>query len=1177
MAYKIMRHIYKKSSRFTGKMGSVPIFAIFIFACAVLIMGPAVGQADAVCTRVNPTVSIFPSVQNVLAGNAVTYTVSVINNDSGDTCGSTTFTLSKTDAPVTPNANFTAALSPLSITLNVGASGKVTLTHTAAAGASIGATQQSYVTSAADANHAAVNSSTVTTTVIATSGDGYLLKRGKEETCHGCHKTNKNMPSPGETGYVQANWDNAIKTHSAEILGTCSNTTYKTRTACSANGGTWTPGKWNASGGWGIAGGRYGEFVCTTCHTGHSTTNIYLIKETITTPDGSNFGGSVTSSVTVNFRVKSGTPAVPGPQTAGIMGDDSVTHAASAFICEVCHTFDGAQTTGVNKHAYTMTSITSHYNGQECNTCHSHSGGFKASCNSCHGNPPISAVIGGPSGLATPATGATSPLSPGAHNTHVTTRGMTCNVCHTGNTMPTVSNTIQMGFVTNSTTYPTVWSSSTSATTGAFDGHTPLNAPYTGFVSSSIGTNVTTSGSYANTCSTLYCHGSTLTAGTLTSPSWVGGSSQAACGTCHGGAGYTVAATTPPTTGKHITHAATTTGNLGLACNKCHNSPSPSMTHVNGVVSWSLDTADSRIGASATYNGAASGGSTTQLAPTPYESCATLYCHSNGKVGTSVGAYTTPVWDGADIGCNGCHGTLNTAGTPDYANEGAGTVGANSHSKHTVAGTSTCVYCHTNTTTTGTTITGTVHIDNTRNVLEGGGKSFTYTPQTCTNISCHGGFGTAATWGGAALTCTSCHGRTTAGGGDLDDFAAGGNMAKVDTDEWAALGHGRPNASGNYPGTNPNPPANFAGLAGSGQDPCLWCHDGISADHGNYTTNPYRLRNNNALGNGWNDACLYCHDTNQTTASYKAVATFTTGINLANVKKIDKWHYGSNHSATRNGGQFCWDCHDPHGDGTTGPIKMIQKYPTKTNTNATYGVPSGANDIDEAVAIVFTNNNLATGANGFAMTAGTFRQGICNACHTYSASAPTVTYYTSTSSTSHNSGTVCTQCHKHSADTTNNNEAFKGGGCNGCHDYDTRVGFNWGDGFSNISAVGEGKGAHKKHIDHLKARYPSVTLNPNTDTFNGTAPAAICGTCHTIQVGDHSTNGGAGTVRSINFGNATYKEGGSTGFSFLFDPSAPGTNPPVYNGASGTSSSVNPKSCSVVGCHFTKSPVWQAY
>ena len=53
-------------------------------------------------------------------------------------------------------------------------------------------------------------------------------------------------------------------------------------------------------------------------------------------------------------------------------------------------------------------------------------------------------------------------------------------------------------------------------------------------------TTVTQTGS--NTCSNLYCHGGwTGSNGTITNPAWAGGSTQAACGTCHGtaGNGYT--------------------------------------------------------------------------------------------------------------------------------------------------------------------------------------------------------------------------------------------------------------------------------------------------------------------------------------------------------------------------------------------------------------------------------------------------------------------------------------------------------------------------------------------------------------------------------------------------------------------------------------------------------------
>ncbi len=122
--------------------------------------------------------------------------------------------------------------------------------------------------------------------------DGNLLKRSEEETCHACHKTDSNSPSDPD----------AIKTHNSINTGST---------------------KWG--GNWGVAGGKYGAIVCTTCHTAHDTSNIYLIRETITTPDGSNFNWGSTNSVSVDFRSKSGSAG-----QAGTMGDDTVSHDPSS-------------------------------------------------------------------------------------------------------------------------------------------------------------------------------------------------------------------------------------------------------------------------------------------------------------------------------------------------------------------------------------------------------------------------------------------------------------------------------------------------------------------------------------------------------------------------------------------------------------------------------------------------------------------------------------------------------------------------------------------------------------------------------------------------------------------------------------------------------------------------------
>lgn len=202
----------------------------------------------------------------------------------------------------------------------------------------------------------------------AATGDGYLLKRSSEETCHACHKTDQNR-----TG-SSPDWADAIKTHNANRFGTCTVPAFNgtSQTECEAADGTWTPStKWGAN--WGLSGGKYGEIVCTTCHTAHDTKHIYLIKETIKTPDDSNFQGRASNSVSVDFQ----TTATGNSGDPGLMGDETHADATSSRICEVCHTYDAAQTSGVKVHAYDMSAGAVNHQGiGGCTSCHSHKTSF---------------------------------------------------------------------------------------------------------------------------------------------------------------------------------------------------------------------------------------------------------------------------------------------------------------------------------------------------------------------------------------------------------------------------------------------------------------------------------------------------------------------------------------------------------------------------------------------------------------------------------------------------------------------------------------------------------------------------------------------------------------------------------------------------------------------------------
>jgi predicted CxxxxCH...CXXCH cytochrome family protein len=171
-------------------------------------------------------------------------------------------------------------------------------------------------------------------------------------------------------------------------------------------------------------------------------------------------------------------------------------------------------------------------------------------------------------------------------------------------------------------------------------------------------------------------------------------------------------------------------------------------------------------------------------------------------------------------------------------------------------------------------------------------------------------------------------------------------------------------------------------------------------------------------------------------------------------------------------------------------------------------------------------------------------------------------------STSHNGVTPttgCSGCHSMVVDGTGKiiNKALHMNGtveavtaCNGCHSYLPT------DAWTTTYGV-EGIGAHVKHINYLLARNSGTTLNPNSDSFGTGAMAVICGTCHTLDPAKHST-GTPTANRDIVFGSAS----GARAF---------GGSHAKYNGQSGFSSSINPKSCSNVDCHYRTSPIWSTY
>jgi predicted CxxxxCH...CXXCH cytochrome family protein len=766
----------------------------------------------AACVRNIPTVTLAPASQTITTngGNAL-YTLLVRNNDTAP-CASETFNLSKTDNNTT-NFNASVISSP-SVILAPGASSSgLTLTTNAKTGQSSG-TNVSSVT-AASTNHANRTSNDVTTTlsvsactkntpilVINPSAQAITpggtveykvkVRNTDSSVCSSStfavsvvsdsNSSAYNTPSvlsapslalaPGQTGTLDltvgskttasnGNFNDTVVRVSEAGHTSPTNVTVRTTVAPISplmhNSINTQSTKWGANG-WGIPGGRYGEFECKTCHTPGETANIKRVKESITSPNGTDtFPGGV-----VNFQ-KTTTP--------NGFGDDSNAHATSTKVCEVCHTYDATRTNGVKFHAYNMSAggaDLSHNNNVDCMVCHKHQSAFKASCTSCHGSPPTVNTLGGPNGLANDPF-VTGSVTAGAHNTHVT-KYNDCNFCHNNAVMPKESavfagkGDISIGF------------SYFGITTGSYTGQSGVSYN-------------DVAGSGTLTCSAVYCHGTTMApnGGTNTTPKW-NDPTTATCGTCHG-----ATAAAPPSRGLHVKHTGSYGSYFGKAysCTLCHNLASNQ--HVNNK-SEIIFSSDVRV------SGAAYSGTDTML--DAYGNCSNVYCHSNVQTSPPGGAvtYKTVNWGSSQTySCNVCHEgpAAHTTFPADFAS--GNTTG--SHSKHATY-TIYCGTCHANDVTKDPADIATNgrcdvchtmdrHADHAINVnivnIYGGTYSGSPAPGDsyggCSSVYCHssgqnstggalaGGDYKTPTWG-TTLDCAGCH-------KDMDtDAAATGSHVK---------------------------------------------------------------------------------------------------------------------------------------------------------------------------------------------------------------------------------------------------------------------------------------------------------------------------------------------------------------------------------------------------------------
>ncbi|MBA4373403.1 MAG: hypothetical protein C0402_11160, partial [Thermodesulfovibrio sp.] len=442
-----------------------------------------------------------------------------------------------------------------------------------------------------------------------------------------------------------------------------------------------------------------------------------------------NPGGATVGSATVKMFRTSGTR---GP------GDSAFP---TESVCFVCHTLaDPANATGVTEHSQASAA---------CASCHAHDEGFKGGgCDTCHGNPPVTNIVGGTApmtGLAVPATGS---LTSGKHQKHATSGGTNlayaCSYCHKVQDMNNAK--IDLGF--NFFGYTSI---------GSYDGRILPGGKY----QAQPGTTLTQTGTL--NCNNIYCHSTAQGASgtgvpTYKTAQWLDTAGALVCSSCHNDmAGVTA-------TGSHIKHANNAAANYNMPCSNCHTGYTSGTTnaalHVNNIIDVTMSTG-SYSGGTTNGNNAPGGG---------YGNCSSVYCHSTG---TAAPAYYTAVWGSTGSGaCGTCHGN-NAANVPSSTR----------HAQH--VGTAqgykfSCSKCHDSVVMATTDSTGwatikstTLHVDGTRNVKFDSFNSIGgYAGTTCSSIYCHGdgqSVATGAPHSGSAdwsvtLTCAGCHGTSTADG-----------------------------------------------------------------------------------------------------------------------------------------------------------------------------------------------------------------------------------------------------------------------------------------------------------------------------------------------------------------------------------------------------------------------------
>jgi len=672
------------------------------------------------------------------------------------------------------------------------------------------------------------------------------------------------------------------------------------------------------------------------------------------------------------------------------------------------------------------------------------------------------------------------------------------------------------------------------------------------------------------TCSNTYCHGAGLPASSpaRTDPVWntpfLTGSSTVGNGSTTSGSGdCSRCHSYPPLNATHL-------GKIATDCKGCHD-------HVNTAGSG-FDTPSLHI------NGTVDVSGTNHSVPyyghnstTPLSSCTA--CHNTSNSAT-VTYPAVPI--GTPPNCRGCHvnlaadATTMAAGTCTscHAKPPSGVAApdrAGSHAKHsalTNGQPDNCAICH-NGAGSGTNAS---HGKSNRNLITGS-VDVVFTPaqagttvwvpgtKSCSTITCHGGSG--ATWG-VTLNCQDCHGVTNST--DVDNFVLPFTTAspiarvRIDT-EWNTTGHGR--ASGFYPSGN-----NAAAFTVT--NACEYCHDPAIAH--NVVGNPFRLRNIADATWGMNGVCQSCHGPGTT------AGVTVGGVNRISSRKINAFHHGNRPIGTNaDGGQFCWDCHDGHGDNNA---LMVHATVYKNSITAT-----GAPDLASSASgnPLFSTVSLPRVWGDFVKAD---FSGICQVCHSVTGHFNRTTF-----DAGHNFGFSCTNCHSHNGSGTVNSAFAPSVGANHAFPF---------TGTAHLSAAGTTPWGScviaSCHANAAGGSYPLTAGTPPNCTgchlqgLRAPSGTSSCYDCHGASATDGLPNGttfpniaGSHSVHAAIAGTScvTCHTGGGSGTATHGSSGGVAATPASVKvaftgqGASATWTFAS-KTCSATNCHGQGAPTWGA-